>query len=51
MPCDFLLTSDSDVLILLFRYKIFGKALKRIQDDSQVSEINLDLLAHLNTPG
>ncbi|KAG7032917.1 putative mitochondrial import inner membrane translocase subunit TIM21 [Cucurbita argyrosperma subsp. argyrosperma] len=31
-------------------YKIFGKALKRIQDDSQVSEINLDLLAHLNTP-
>ena len=30
--------------ICLLRYKIFDKALKRIQDDSQVSEINHELL-------
>lgn len=37
----FPLLGDSDMRVLLLRYKIFDKALKRIQDDSQVSELTL----------
>lgn len=36
---------DAD-LKLLFRYKIFNKALKRIQDDGQVCKLNSIFVPH-----